>query len=116
MMVSKAVFPQGQRRMHTAVVELDALADAVRTTTQHHDLLVARRQCLALVLIGGVKVRRGSRKLGSTGIDPLVDRADTGGMAVQTHRGFIGTEQLGQTPVSKALALELAQLRSSRCP
>ena len=35
------VLAQRQRRMHAAVVELDALADAVGTAAQHHDLLLA---------------------------------------------------------------------------
>jgi hypothetical protein len=33
------VLAQRQRRVHAAVVELDALADAVGTAAQHHDLL-----------------------------------------------------------------------------
>jgi hypothetical protein len=33
-----AVLAQRQRGMHAAVVELDALADAVGPATQHHDL------------------------------------------------------------------------------
>jgi hypothetical protein len=37
------VFAQGQRRVHAAVVELDALADAVRPAAQHHDLLAVGR-------------------------------------------------------------------------
>jgi hypothetical protein len=34
-----AVFAHRQRGMHAAVVELDALADAVRAAAEHHDLL-----------------------------------------------------------------------------
>ena len=33
-----AVLAQRQRRVHAAVVELDALPDAVRAAAQHHDL------------------------------------------------------------------------------
>ncbi len=38
--------------MHAAVVELDALADAIRTTAEHHDLVAASRLGLALFLVG----------------------------------------------------------------
>ena len=35
------VFAHGQRRVHTAVIELDTLADAVGAATQHHNLVFA---------------------------------------------------------------------------
>ena len=51
-----AVFTHGQGRVHTAVVELDALADPVRATADHHNFLAIAGICLALFLIGGVHV------------------------------------------------------------
>jgi hypothetical protein len=39
-----AVLAQRERGMHAAVVELDALADAVRTAAEHHDLLAVGRR------------------------------------------------------------------------
>jgi hypothetical protein len=53
-----AVFAHGKRGVHAAVVELDALADAVRATAQHHDLLVAGG--LGFALRGGAVARRSS--------------------------------------------------------
>ena len=37
--------------MHAAVVELDALADAVRSTAQHHDLLLVGGLGFAFLLV-----------------------------------------------------------------
>ena len=42
--------------MDAAVVELDALADAVRAAAEHHDLLLIGRLRLALFLVGRVHV------------------------------------------------------------
>jgi hypothetical protein len=52
------VLAHRQRRMHAAVVELDALADAVGAAAQHHDLLARGRLGLALVLVGRIQVGR----------------------------------------------------------
>ena len=38
-----AIFPQGQRRVHAAIVKLDALTNAVRSAAQHHDFFLVRR-------------------------------------------------------------------------
>ena len=70
-----AVLAHRQRGMHAAVVELDALADAVRPAAQHHDLLAVGRLGLALVLVGRVHVGGVGGELGGAGVDALVDRA-----------------------------------------
>ncbi len=50
--------------VHAAVVELDALADAVRAAAQDHDLLRGRELQLVLVLPGRVVVGRVGLELG----------------------------------------------------
>src|SRR5690606_35060911 len=50
------VFAHGQRGVHAAVVELDALTDAVRPAPQHHDLVATGWAGLAFFLVGGVHV------------------------------------------------------------
>ncbi len=102
-----AVFAHRQRRVHAAVVELDALADAVRTAAEDHDLLAARRVGLALFLIGRIHVGGVGGELGGAGIDALVDRQylQLVAMAAQVLLG--DAEQLGQARVGEALALEL---------
>ena len=81
--------------MHAAVVELDALADAVGAATQDHDLVATGRRSLALVLVGRIQVGGGGGELGRAGVDALEHRAHTHGVAVQAHRGLVGVEQLG---------------------
>ena len=72
--------------MHAAVVELDALADAVRAAAQHHDLLLVGRLGLALVLVGRVHVGGVGRELGGAGVHALVHRAHAQGAALVAHR------------------------------
>jgi len=47
----KAILAQGHGRMHTAVIELDALADSVGASPQHNHLLAIGRSRLALLLV-----------------------------------------------------------------
>ena len=70
------VVAQLQGRMHTAVIKLDALADAVGPAAQDHDLALVGWVGLAFLLVGGIHVGRRSGEFGSAGIDALVDRHD----------------------------------------
>ena len=70
-----AVFAHGQRRMHTAVIKLNALADAVGSAAQHHDFLTVSRCSFAFLLVGRIHVGGVGRKLGGTGVYPLEHRA-----------------------------------------
>jgi hypothetical protein len=91
-----AVLAHRQRRMHAAVVELDALADAVRTAAQHHDLLLAGGLGLALLVVAGVEVGGLGGELGRAGVHPLVDRPHAQRMARAAHLMLVGAQQLGQ--------------------
>ena len=66
------VVAQGERRVHAAVVELDALPDPVGAAAEDDDLLPRRRIGLALLLVRAVQVRRERLELGGAGIDALV--------------------------------------------
>ena len=96
--------------MHTAVVEFDALADAVRAAAKDHDLLLVGRIGLALVLVGRVHVGGIGREFSGTGIDTLVHRTHTKCMTTISEFGFSRLEQISRATVGKALALEIAQL------
>ncbi len=61
----------------TAVVELDALADAVGPAAQDHDLPAVGGLRLALRLVGGVHVRRVRLELAGACIDTFVDGHDS---------------------------------------
>ncbi len=70
------VLAQRERGVHAAVVELDALADAVRTAAEDHDLPLVRRIGLALFFVRRVHVGRGRGELRRAGVDALVHRHD----------------------------------------
>ena len=98
--------------MHTAIVKLDALPDAVGAAAQHHDFFAIRGCRFALRafgLIGGIQVRGVGAEFGGTGIHPLVDRAHTEGAAAFAHGAVGGLELTRQPPVRKAFLLEGAQ-------
>ena len=65
-------FPQGHGGVHAAVVELDALADAVRAASQDEDLLPARVARLVFIPVRGIKVRRVCLKLRGAGVHQAV--------------------------------------------
>ncbi len=106
----ETLFAQGQRRVHAAVVELDALPDAVRSAAQHHDFSPVVRLGFAFLLVGRVEVGGRGGEFGGTGVDPLVDRADVQSVAVFAHPAFGLTEQLGEAAVGESFALQLEQL------
>ena len=53
-----AVFAQCQRRVHAAIVELDALADAVGAAAEHDHFLAVGRRRLALLFVRRIHVGR----------------------------------------------------------
>jgi len=106
-----AVLAHGQRRVHAAVVELDALADAVRSATQHHDLVALGRLCLALLLVGGVHIGGGGGELRGAGVDTLVHRTHAELVAPVAQHALAHADQMGQTAIGEALALELVHDR-----
>ena len=107
----------GQREagMAAAIVELDALADAVRAAAEDHHLLRLGR--LRLVgrrageghLVGRVEIGGRRGELGRAGVDPLVDRVDVEPGAERRHLGLAGVGELGEARVGEALRLEPAE-------
>ena len=81
----EAVLAQRHRRVHAAIVELDALADAVRPAAQHHHLLAVGGLRLALLLVRRVHVRGARRELRGAGVDALVHRPDAERMPARAH-------------------------------
>ena len=78
----------------TAIVELDALADAVRSAAEDHDLRARRRVGLAFGLERAVDVRRERLELRRAGVDALVGRHECrrpgGAPADSPRRGRAG--------------------------
>ena len=71
-----AVFFQGKGGMHAAIVELNALPNAVRPTTENDDFFHGLGLRFTHPLIGRIQVRRMRHKFGATGIDTLKRRRD----------------------------------------
>ena len=93
-MVSKPALAQRLHRVDAAVVELDALADAVRAAAEDDDLLLVGRARL-VVSDSYVEYRYGvcGDELGGAGVDALVDRHDAELLAMRA-------DLLGVAPVS----------------
>jgi hypothetical protein len=66
---------EGEGGVHAAVVELDALADAVGAAAEDDDLAAIADLGLVLALVGGVEVGGVGDELGGAGVDALVDGA-----------------------------------------
>ena len=97
------ILAHGERRVHAAVVKLDALADAVGTATEHHDLLVVGRLGLALTVavafVRGIQVGGVGGELGRASVHTLVDGAYVLGNTALAHGLVVRLEQLGQAAV-----------------
>ena len=65
-----------RRRRAAAVVELDALTDAVGAAAEDDDLAARRRVGLALAVVAAVEIRRERLELGGAGVDALVGRRE----------------------------------------
>ena len=70
---------EGEAGVDAAVVELDALADAVGARAEDDDLRLVAGADLVLVLVGRVVVRRVGIELGRAGVDGLERGPDPGG-------------------------------------
>ncbi len=107
---------QRGRGMHTAVVELDALADPVRPGTQDQHLgLLGLRGDLGLgggvELVAAVVVRRLGVELGRAGVDGLVHRVDAEPATQRAHARLAGQfrSQRGDLAIRQPAVLGPAQ-------
>ena len=116
---------KGKGGVAAAVVELNALADPVRTAAQDHHLaprlrrhLTLRGQNLELAggiepfhrpLIAGVVVRRGGSEFSGAGVDRFEHRVDAQPLAMGPYSQFVAACAPGDLPVAVAQLLELEQ-------
>ena len=114
--------------MAAAVVEFDALADAVGTAAQDHHFAAlfglhlvfgghlfkgaVGAQALQGPLVGGVVVRRAGGKLGGTGVHGLEHGVDAEGLAVAAHLQLVAAGGPGELAIREAQLLEFQQGRS----
>src|SRR5690606_19070906 len=92
-----------------AIVELDALPNAIGTTTQNDHLLRRTDLAFALAFVARVQVRCMSRKLRGAGVDPTEDCANAELMAELAHSIFCQAFQLGDVRIAEAQTLALVQ-------
>ena len=90
--------------MHTAVVELHPLADAVRTAAEDHDRRPFERGDLTDILVGAVVIRRGGRELGGARVDRLVRDVHPRGVADRAHQLGRFVPEVGELTVAEAEA------------
>src|SRR5690606_29619072 len=103
-----------ERRVHAAVVELDALPDSIRPAAENHDLLPIRRIGLAELLVRRIHVRGVARKLGRTAIDAFEDGTDVFVVARRANDLFFDADELADAPIAEALTLQAPELRGRK--
>jgi len=84
-----------ERGVHAGVVELDALADAVRPAAQDDDLGFVAPGDFGLVVVRGVQVRGAGGELRRAGVHRVVHRPDPEPPADLADHRFCGAAQLG---------------------
>ena len=94
-----------------AIIELDALADAVRPAAKDHDPPPAGQLGgrFVFVLVGRIIIRRVGLELGRAGIDRLERRRDAPRLAMPPHVDFGRVPDDGQLAVGKAELLRPAE-------
>ncbi len=108
----------GQRKggVAAAIVELDALADAVWAAAEDDHFFAIRELGLVAVIagkadfVGRVHVGGGRGELGRAGIDALEDRLDLQLVAGFAHLVFGAAGEVGQACIGKAHGLEHAEV------
>ena len=119
----EAPLPQRERGVAAAVVELDALADAVGAAAEHHDLPLPLRGVLGRLARrhGGTEGRVGMRRvevgrdgleLAGAGIDRAEGRTQILRKARGTHLRFGDLEEVGDLGVAEAHRLRLGEGRA----
>ena len=105
----ETVFAQRECCMHAAIVEFDALPDAIRPAAQHDHLLAVGRLRLALFLVGRIHIRGVGGEFRRAGVDTLVDRAYAERVTMIPHLGFGRLHEIGQAAIGETFALQPAQ-------
>ena len=98
-----------------AIVELDALADAIRSAAQDDDLAAigrlgfALRRIDAIAFVAGVEIGRVRLELGGAGIDALEDGTYAQAMPALDHVSGLHAGERGEPLVGETLLLEIEQ-------
>src|SRR6185295_13161206 len=101
---------QRERRVHAAIVELDALTYTVRAAAQDHDLLPIRRLSLAELLVRRIEIGGVAGELGRAAVDSLENQPDVFLMTRCANCFFLDADEVRNALVAEATPLQLAQL------
>ncbi len=101
--------------MYAAVIKFDSLADAVRTTAQHHDFAFLGRLRLAFFLVCRIHVGGAGGEFGGAGIHPFVYRAHAKSPASCAQHRLVAIEQFSQPGIGKAAAFQDSQFICAQC-
>jgi hypothetical protein len=100
-----AHFAKGEGGMDAAIVEFDALADAVGPAAQDHHLFSRRHPGFALGFIGGIVIGCGGPKFRRTGVHQFVDRPDAHVFTSPLYHFFRDAGKMGDLVVGKPVGL-----------
>src|SRR5439155_25983890 len=93
-----------------AVVALESLSDAVRTTPEDHDALLAERLGLVLLVVGRIEIRRRRGKLAGAGVHRLVGRVNAEFPTLLANRHLGRVAQRGELVVGESQPLHALEL------
>ncbi len=97
---------QRERRVTTAVVELDPLTDPVRAADPRIITFLYRlRISFIFDLIRRIEIRREGFKLTRAGINPFEDGANTGGMTPFAHVALVAVGQVSDAAIRESALL-----------
>src|SRR2546422_506001 len=106
----EAFFPEREGRVTAAVVELDALADAIRSAAEDDDLRLRIRIRLAGRFVRAVEIRRERLELRRARVDALVDGRQAHGRSSIADGRFGHVEGQRELLVAEAGALQSAHV------
>src|SRR5215470_2780712 len=105
----EAVFVERIGCVAAAIVEFNALPDAVRTAAQNHDFGALLRIRLILVFVTRIEIWREGLEFGGAGVDALKNRRNAVARALQANGSRSGAPYLRQLLVARAVALYFAK-------
>ena len=97
-----ALLAEREGRMHTAVVEFNALADPVGAAAQNDHLFPVGHPGFAFLFIGRIVIGGGCLELGRTGVNQLVSRTDVQGFPAGGNLVLFRAAQIGDLYIGKA--------------
>ena len=103
----EADFAQRVGSVNAAIVELDALSDAVWSASEDHDLATIRGRHFVFDFIGRIVIRRVGLELARTGVDELVGRKNRKFPTSGPNVAFLATEESSELSIGKTETLRL---------